>query len=135
MGGINVIDDLHTPGHKPPRVDFAVIIEGPLLASIVYTMQRVWAIVEMSQLRSSDVPLFPSPARVERVGTQTAKFVIRDNLRHRRDIERSYLAAIRQQDYDTLSRRPALSAAQKGGLIAAAIMAQAGQLLSRGARA
>jgi cardiolipin synthase len=95
VGGINVIDDLHTPGHKPPRVDFAVIIEGPLLASIVYTMQRVWAIVEMSQLRSSDVPLFPSPPRVERVGTQTAKFVIRDNLRHRRDIERSYLAAIR----------------------------------------
>jgi squalene synthase HpnC len=48
---------------------------------------------------------------------------------------RAILTAIRQQDYDTLSRRPALSKRQKGGLIAAAIMAQAGQLLSRGARA
>lgn len=95
VGGINVIDDLHTPGHKPPRVDFAVSIEGPLLAPIIYTMQRVWAIVEMSQLRSSEVPLFPPQASIGRAGTQTAKFVIRDNLRHRRDIERSYLAAIR----------------------------------------
>jgi len=95
VGGINVIDDLHTPGHKPPRVDFAVSIEGPLLAPIMYTMQRVWAIVEIAQLRRSDVPLFPEHARRPRAGTQTAKFVIRDNLRHRRDIERAYLAAIR----------------------------------------
>jgi squalene synthase HpnC len=48
---------------------------------------------------------------------------------------RAILAAIRQQDYDTLSSRPALSKRQKGRLIAAAIVAQAGQLLSRGARA
>jgi cardiolipin synthase A/B len=95
VGGINVIDDLHTPGHKPPRVDFAVSIEGPLLAPIMYTMQRVWAIVEIAQLRRTDVRLFPDQAPAQRVGTQTAKFVIRDNLRHRRDIERSYLAAIR----------------------------------------
>jgi cardiolipin synthase len=95
VGGINVIDDMHTPGHKPPRVDFAVSVEGPLLASIVQTMQRVWAIVEIAQLRTSDVPLFPEEWRGERAGTQTAKFVIRDNLRYRRDIERAYLAAIR----------------------------------------
>jgi cardiolipin synthase len=95
VGGINVIDDLHTPGHKPPRVDFAVQIEGPVLASIVQSMQRVWAIVEMSQLRRSDVRLFPEPIAPPRVGRQVAKFAIRDNLRHRRDIERAYLAAIR----------------------------------------
>jgi cardiolipin synthase len=95
VGGINVIDDLHTPGHKPPRVDFAVSLEGPLLAPIMYTMQRVWAIVEIAQLRRTDVRLFPETMAIERAGTQTAKFVIRDNLRHRRDIERSYLAAIR----------------------------------------
>jgi len=95
VGGINVIDDLHTPGHKPPRVDFAVRLEGPVLAPIVYTMQRVWAIVEISQLRRSDVRLFPDQAATERVGTQVAKFVVRDNLRHRSDIERAYMAAIR----------------------------------------
>jgi cardiolipin synthase A/B len=95
VGGINVIDDMNTPGHKPPRVDFAVCVRGPLLAPIVQTMQRVWAIVEFTQLKSSDVPLFPSALDTPRAGTQTAKFLIRDNLRYRSDIERAYLAAIR----------------------------------------
>jgi cardiolipin synthase len=95
VGGINVIDDMHTPGHRPPRVDFAVRVEGPLLVPIVRTMQRVWALVELVQFNRSDVPLFPSPRRAKRAGGQTAKFVIRDNLRHRGDIERAYLAAIR----------------------------------------
>ena len=95
VGGINIIHDMHTPGQKPPRVDFAVALRGPLLPSIVQTMQRVWAIVEISQLRSSGVPLFPQHRTGHRVGTQTAKFTIRDNLRHRRDIEIAYLAAIR----------------------------------------
>jgi cardiolipin synthase len=95
VGGINVIDDVNTPGHRPPRVDFAVTVEGPLLGAIVGTMQRVWAINELVQLQSSDVPLFPSLPRTPRVGGQTAKFVIRDNFGHRRDIEAAYLAAIR----------------------------------------
>jgi cardiolipin synthase len=95
VGGINVIDDVNTPGQRPPRVDFAVSIEGPLLGSIVRTMQRVWAINELVQFQTSDVPLFPRGPRTRQVGRQTAKFVIRDNLRHRRDIESAYLAAIR----------------------------------------
>jgi cardiolipin synthase len=95
VGGINIIDDMNTPGHKPPRVDFAVSVRGPLLASIVQTMQRVWAIVEIAQLKTSDVPLFPSDPEMELAGTQTAMFVIRDNLRYRSDIEHAYLAAIR----------------------------------------
>ena len=84
---------MNTPGHTPPRVDFAVCVRGPLLVPIVQTMQRVWAIVEITQLRNSDVPLFPDEEPAENVGTQVAKFTIRDNLRHRRDIERAYLAA------------------------------------------
>src|SRR4030095_16767471 len=95
VGGINIIDTMTTPGHKPPRLDFAVSVEGPLLPSIAQTMQRVWALVQLVQLGTSQLPLFPERGRAERVGTQTAKFVIRDNLRHRRDIEQAYLAAIR----------------------------------------
>jgi cardiolipin synthase len=95
VGGINIIDDMNTPHQKPPRADFAVSVEGQLLPAIEQTMQRVWALVELVQLGNSDVPLFPERRRGERVGTQTAKFVTRDNLRHRRDIERAYLAAIR----------------------------------------
>jgi cardiolipin synthase len=95
IGGINVIDDMNTPGHKPPRIDFAVSVEGPLLPAIAQTMQRVWALVQLVQLGASQLALFPERRVAPRSGTQTAKFIIRDNLRHRRDIEQAYLAAIR----------------------------------------
>jgi cardiolipin synthase len=102
VGGINIIDDVNTPGQKPPRVDFALRIEGPLLVPIVRTMQRVWAINELVQFQRNEVSLFPAPRRPQRVGAQTAKFLIRDNLRHRRDIERAYLAAIRTAKHDII---------------------------------
>ena len=125
VGGINVIDDVNTPGQRPPRVDFAVSVEGPLLGSIVHTMQRVWAINELVQFQGSDVPLFPNPPRTPRAGGQTAKFVIRDNLRHRRDIESAYLAAIRTAKQEILIanayffpgiriRRALIAAAERG---------------------
>ena len=95
VGGINLIDDMNTPHQKPPRLDFAVRVTGPVLVPIVATMQRLWALVELAQFERRDVPLFPAPIAVAPSGTQTAKFVIRDNLRYRRDIERAYLAAIR----------------------------------------
>ena len=125
VGGINVIDDVNTPGHRPPRVDFAVSVEGPLLGSIVRTMQRVWAINELVQFQGGDVPLFPSVPRSPRMGGQTAKFVIRDNLRHRRDIESAYLAAIRTAKQEILIanayffpgiriRRALIAAAERG---------------------
>ena len=95
VGGINVIDDMNTPGHTPPRLDFAVSVEGPLIPAVAQTMQRVWALVQLVQFGTSQLPLFPERGRAERVGTQTARFIIRDNLRHRRDIEQAYLAATR----------------------------------------
>ena len=94
VGGINLIDDMNTPRHKPPRVDFAVRVEGTMLPAIVMTMQRLWVLVELTQFDRSDLPLFPIPMPPQRTGSQTAKFAIRDNLRHRRDIESAYLAAI-----------------------------------------
>ncbi|HEX4885829.1 MAG TPA: cardiolipin synthase ClsB [Casimicrobiaceae bacterium] len=95
VGGINVIDDMNTPGQRPPRVDFAVRVEGPVVAGIVQTTARVWALCELVQFRTREVPLFPEPRSLPRAGGQTAKFTIRDNLSHRRDIERAYLAALR----------------------------------------
>jgi cardiolipin synthase len=95
VGGINLIDDMNTPHQKPPRLDFAVRLGGPMLGPVVQTMQRLWALVELVQLERSDVPLFPDPVDIARSGVQTAKFAVRDNLRHRRDIERAYLAGIR----------------------------------------
>jgi cardiolipin synthase A/B len=106
VGGINVIDDMNTRGHKPPRVDFAVSVEGLLLPAIVHTMQRVWALVQLVQLGNKQLPLFPQRVRGERAGNQTAKFVIRDNLRHRRGIEQSYLAAIRRAKREIIIANP-----------------------------
>ena len=140
VGGINVIDDHNTPGQVPPRVDFAVSVEGPIVSSIVQTMQRVWSLVELVQSGSSDVPLFPDLARGERVGTQTAKFVTRDNLRHRRDIERAYLAAIRTAKREIIIansyffpgirfRHALISAAKRGVVVTLLLQARVEYLL------
>ena len=71
MGGINIIDDMNTPHQKPPRLDFAVRVRGPLLAPIVQTMQRLWALVELVQFERSEVPLFPDPIEVAPAGTRS----------------------------------------------------------------
>ncbi|MBA3505860.1 MAG: cardiolipin synthase ClsB [Betaproteobacteria bacterium] len=125
VGGINVIDDMNTPGHKPPRVDFAVRVQGPVLAPIVQTMQRLWALVELVQLQTSDVPLFPELESLPSAGNCVVKFAVRDNLRHRRDIEHAYLAAIRSAKREILIaaayffpgvdfRRALIAAAERG---------------------
>ncbi len=140
VGGINIIDDTNTPGHKPPRVDFAVAVEGPLLGPIVGTMQRVWALNELVQYQRTDVPLFPSPRRSQRAGAQTAKFVIRDNVRHRRDIERAYLAAIRTAKREIIIansyffpgirfRRALIAAAKRGVRVTLLLQARVEYLL------
>ncbi len=158
VGGINIIDDMNTPGHKPPRIDFAVRVEGPLLVPLVRTMQRVWAINELVQFKRSEVPLFPSPRRSRRVGGQVAKFAIRDNLRHRHDIEVAYLAAIRTAKREILLanayffpgirfRRALIAAARRGVTVTLLLQARVeyillhyasralyGQLLAAGVR-
>src|SRR5712691_9752562 len=40
VGGINIIDDMHTPGHTPPRFDYAAQVEGPLVAEIHRAVSR-----------------------------------------------------------------------------------------------
>ena len=92
VGGINVIDD-RTP-QFPTRHDYAVRVEGPLLGPIQLALRRVWELVVWARLnRRYRLPKAlhqPPKAR----GQQTAAFLVRDNIRHRRDIEQAYLAAI-----------------------------------------
>lgn len=93
VGGINVIDDLDTPRQLPPRFDYAVRVEGPVLASFDQALRRLWAVVAWVSLRHRlrAPPSLPAPAPC---GKQRAALVVRDNLRHRRAIEAEYLAAI-----------------------------------------
>ena len=94
VGGINIVDDHSDPDASPGRYDYAARIEGPLVASIEITMRRLWEIVTWVKSRRryrSKRRQTPAPLPC---GDQTAALVIRDNIRHRRDIENAYLAAI-----------------------------------------
>jgi cardiolipin synthase A/B len=93
VGGINIIDDLHTPHQVPPRFDYAVRIEGPLLIDIYPAVTRLWKLVVWSQLKEQ-WPLREMGVSALPRGGQRAAFVMRDNLRHRNDIEEAYLEAI-----------------------------------------
>ena len=93
VGGINVIDDMDTPRQVPPRIDYAVRIEGPVLLSLERALGRLWNLVALASLnhafRCTTKKSAPAPC-----GNQRAAFVVRDNLRHRRAIENAYLEAI-----------------------------------------
>ena len=102
VGGINIIDDLNTPQQTAPRHDYAVRIEGPLLEPIQRTVHRLWEIVVWANFRRRYRQPAPSPIHDRPAGQQQAAFVVRDNLRHRRNIEEAYLDAIRNAREDIL---------------------------------
>lgn len=114
-GGINILDDYHDPNHGAlahPRFDFAVQVSGPLVAEMLHAMVRLWLrLVAVRRLRpaelaatmaSLDAATGVPPARAGRgrrgpsraVRTVRAALLLRDNVRHRRDIERAYRKAI-----------------------------------------
>jgi cardiolipin synthase len=130
VGGINVDDspkrDELTGEPIGPRLDFAVECEGPIVAGIAYAQRRLWWAVAVadwgdgSEPRPRRVPLGPPLP-----GGVRAALVLRDNLRHRRSIERSYLGAIRSAQRQILFacayfqpgqrfRRALLAAARRG---------------------
>jgi cardiolipin synthase len=101
VGGINIIDDLHHPDPEPallgPRFDFAVLCEGPVVASIGLAMKRLWWTLDPrhapdrpeAQQDSAFVGMLPTFHDGAR-----AALLLRDNLRNRRTIETAYLEAI-----------------------------------------
>ena len=106
VGGINVVDDFDTPDPSPPQFaqyDYAVKIEGPLVARVRAEAARLWTRVSWATLGRrwagfaamlrggrSRGRLQDAPA----AGSQRAALVVRDSLRHRRDIENAYLEQI-----------------------------------------
>ncbi len=94
VGGLNILDDLNGSLSGEPRYDYAVKIEGPVLADLYRAADRLWQIVawwsrgqrHSQRLRPAAVP---APA-----GRMEAAFLHRDNVLHRHDIEHAYLEAI-----------------------------------------
>jgi cardiolipin synthase len=100
VGGINIISDL-SPGSDTPRLDFAVEVFGPVVHDMHAAARRLWALVSWSQLRRrGDRDALPRPLKSD--PRQKVSFLLRDNLRHRRDIERAYLKAIGQAQHEIM---------------------------------
>lgn len=93
-GGINIIDDRNTPRQTPPRFDYAVRVEGPLVADMHRAVRQLWTRTAWLQLKSARRGRPRLRPDMRRVGEQSAAFLVRDNLRHRHDIEEAYLEAI-----------------------------------------
>jgi cardiolipin synthase len=94
VGGINIVDDLEPDGPQYPRHDYAVSVEGPLLEDIRASVHHLWWLVSWVSLRRRQPRPAPHTQPIAEVGHTRAAFVIRDNLRRRRDIEEAYLQAI-----------------------------------------
>ena len=105
VGGINIIDDYDTPHQAPPRYDYAVRIEGPLAAQARAEASKLWTRVSWATFgkRWRRWPGFAAltgraprraPPPAAPAGGQRAELVVRDNLRHRHDIENAYVQRI-----------------------------------------
>lgn len=95
VGGINILDDHSGHGHDAPRYDYAVRVEGPLLAEIYPVVHRLWWLVAALSRKERQPGFRPPEVHPGPAGETTAAFVYRDNFRHRHDIEAMYLEAIR----------------------------------------
>jgi len=110
VGGINIIDDFDTPEATPPRYDYAARVEGPLALQVRAEAARLWsrvawatfgkrwpgfALLARRRVGAASAPVHgaPAPAMAASSG-QRAALVVRDSLRHRRDVENAYLRQI-----------------------------------------
>jgi len=117
-GGINLLDDFYDPNHgalDAPRFDFAVRVTGPLVQSVhEATVQFWWRLQAASNVRQNDfraawralqeaVTLALKSHSAQDFGplvadstahNTNAMLVLRDNVRNRSRIERSYRKAI-----------------------------------------
>ncbi len=108
VGGINIIDDNNVPHNMPPRIDYAVRIQGALLPSIILSAQKLWLRIALTHLQSiqsaqNKADINPGlSTNMQHNYDMQAAFVLRDNVLHRRDIELAYLAAIRQSSSEVI---------------------------------
>jgi cardiolipin synthase A/B len=125
VGGINIIDDMYTPRHKPPRYDYAVQIEGPLLAEVRYTAHHLWQLLSLIYEQRRWHSMLPETIALPDTGPHRAALLVRDNLIHRSDIEEAYMEALESAQQEIVIacayffpglafRRALIDAAQRG---------------------
>jgi len=95
VGGINIINDLPGGEVLKPRLDYAVELQGDTVARVHASMRRLWTLVSwMNFRRQQKLERFQPAHAHSHAVQQKILFLLRDNLRHRRDIEHAYLKAI-----------------------------------------
>ena len=94
-GGINILDDIYAGGPEYPRFDYAVRVRGPVVADMHEAVRSAWMRAAWTHMRPRWAEPFGPAPPAKTVGPCRATFLTRDNFRHRHDIERAYLAAIR----------------------------------------
>ena len=95
IGGINLHDDRDNAGPSDAaRYDYAVQLEGGVVADIYHAMKTVWQRVQWFQGGGWDVPRLV--AKTASAGKQRARLVVRDNVRYRGAIEQAYLRQIQR---------------------------------------
>ena len=136
IGGINIIDDL-SGGHQSgkPRFDFAVRIEGGLAGEVHVVMRRMWIAVSWARgLHRERFAVLKPDFRPH------LALLLRDNLRHRREIEQAYLRAINSAQAEIvianayflpgrIFRRALIQAAQRGVRVVLLLQGRAEHLL------
>jgi cardiolipin synthase A/B len=96
VGGINIMNDV--PAHTDlitPQLDYAVRVQGAVVGEIHRAMRHLWGVVSWANFRRRGKQLYANVAvKHKRDTASPIIFLLRDNVRHRRDIERAYLQAI-----------------------------------------
>jgi cardiolipin synthase len=111
-GGINILDDFIDPnvpgGLQLPRLDYAVSLRGPLVCQVHDAMSQLWSRIEaVRELRSQDIAgaldaLRSADQDLKLPTRGTVQLVLRDNVRHRSQIERAYRKAIGSARHEVL---------------------------------
>ena len=111
-GGINILDDFIDPnvpgGLQLPRLDYAVSLRGPLVRQVHDAMSQLWSRIEaVRELRSQDIAgaldaLRSADQDLKLPTRGTVQLVLRDNVRHRTQIERAYRKAIGAARHDVV---------------------------------
>ena len=134
VGGINIVDDDNAPPGMAPRRDLALRIQGRVAEEAASAARWMWWRTAISQgpayssrhfWRHRRPPRLQAAEHAAVNQAARAALVVRDNLRHRRDIEHAYLDAIREARREVILaasyffpsrtlRRALIHAAQRG---------------------
>jgi cardiolipin synthase len=103
VGGINIIDDVDTDGDsRAPRLDYAVRVQGAMACEVRVAMVHLWDVVTWAMLRRREKKARSEAARKPDAHSAVITLLLRDNLRHRRDIERAYLNEITHAQHEIM---------------------------------